>query len=126
MQVETPPEATASHCTLSDVGIEITGEDALPFIVAVNEYLSCFAVPVRPKGKPNMLTGSVLCIKCGEQLDGVLGRFCWGIANGEGECAECSWPCRAHHRPELDGKEIFDRPLEIILQYHPSQVKTKA
>ncbi len=122
----TTPTTDSPYCTLSDVGMAITGEDATPIIDAVNDYLTCFAVPVRREGKTNMLTGWTLCLNCGEQLDGALGRFRWGIASGEGECAECGWPCRAHHRPTLDGNQVFDRPLELMLQYHPSQVTEDA
>ncbi len=111
-------------CTLADIGIEITGSDAPAMIEVLDEYLSVFAKPVKRDG-PNFLTGHVECLKCGKPLDGALGSFRWGIANGEGNCRGCGWPCRAYHRPKDSDGEIFDQVLQVILQYHPSGVTTR-
>ena len=125
--------ADTEVCTISDIGIEITGSDAPPFVrpgtkaaglvAAINDYLSIFAKPVRRKGGASFL-GKFECLNCGEPLGGMLSHFRWGIVHGEGECS-CGWPCRAYHRPKDDDGEIFDRPLEIILQYHPSGVAVR-
>jgi len=101
------------HCTIDDIGISITGEDAKPTIEAVDLYLHKFAS-----------TGGK-CPKCDAQLGGLLGSFMWGLVHGEGYCTggfngPCCWPCRALHRiHDSDGREIFDRALPVILAYHP-------
>ena len=112
-------------CTIDDLGIELTGEDAPPLIETLNEYFSLFAKPVRQDKPGDMLFGNLNCFKCGEALNGMLGTFQWGMRSGEGTCSKCGWPCRAHHLPKDDDGAIFDRCLEIILQYHPDHVETK-
>jgi hypothetical protein len=114
------------HCTIDDLGIEITGEDSPPLIDAINAYLVPFAKPVKDGDREgNILIGNVKCLNCFEILTGACGSFQWGLAHGEGNCCKCGWPARAYHRPEYDGEEIFDRALQRILQYHPDYVKTK-
>ena len=100
------------HCTHQSIGMSITGEDASEVTAPLDGYLYLFAAPTDGK-----------CLKCDAQLTGILGSFMWGLVNGEGTCSSCGWPARAYHRPEeTDGSEIFDRPLELILQYHPDCV----
>lgn len=111
-------------CTIDDIGIELTGEDALALIDALNEYFSIFAKPVK-RYQPGGMFGNLNCFKCGEALGGALGTFQWGIRSGEGNCSHCGWPCRAHHRPKNDGDAIFNRCLVMILQYHPDNVTVK-
>lgn len=94
-------------CTITDIGIEINGEDAPPLVAAINKYLSVFAKPRHDDG-----SGDQSCLKCGAKLNGFLGSFTQGIIHGEGTCGECGWPCR----------NIFNGPLEMILQYHPEHV----
>ena len=116
---------TTDICTVEDIGLKLTGPDALPYIAAMNDYLAAFAKPIqRDHGEENWLTGSRLCLKCLRVLDGVLGTFQWGLASGEGKCSKCGWPCRAHHVPKLDGENIFDGVLEQMLQYHPNHVRS--
>lgn len=104
------------HCTIDDLGIAITGEDAKPLVDAINEYCNKFAS-----------TGGT-CPKCNAKLGGLLGSFAWGLCHGEGVCTgglkgSCGWPCRAYHRPkDADGKEIFNGPVCAILAYHPEFV----
>lgn len=91
--------------------------DAL--IIDLDAYFSKFCKP----------TGN--CISCGRTLGGVMGLiaggFQYGIAWGEGKCG-CGYPGRALHTPkDSKGEEMFDGPLQFILQYHPlglSQTKT--
>ena len=116
--------ADAEVCTSADVGIEITGSDAQPMAAAINKYLSIFAKPVKRDGGGNMMLGDYECLKCGKPLGGALGSFQWGLAHGEGNCSGCGWPCRVYHRPKDSDGEIFNRALEVILQYHPSNVTT--
>ena len=110
-------------CTTADIGIEIIGSGAPPMIDAIDEYLSIFSKPVK-RDDGNFLMGRIECLKCGKALDGPMGSFQWGIANGEGNCSGCGWPCRAHHSPKDSDGEIFDKALVLILQYHPSRVMT--
>ncbi len=111
---------TTRVCTAADIGLELTGPDAAPYIAAMNKYLAKFANPItRDHGEENWVTGTCLCLNCMCALDGVLGTFQWGLASGEGKCVECGWPCRAHHYPKIDGENIFDGVLQMILQYRP-------
>lgn len=111
-------------CTIADIGISLTGEDAPAVIDTLNEYLSAFAKPVKREGGSSFAMGHFDCLNCGEPLGGMLGHFRWGMVHGEGTCS-CGWPCRAYHWPKDSHGEIFDGPLEIILQYHPSNVDLK-
>lgn len=117
------------HCTINDIGIEITGEDAQPLIDSINDYLYIFAKPIQRYNKNThfhgFLEGKHVCLQCGSPLGGMLGSFTWGLCWGEGYCSKCSWPCRAYHVPKDDEGKIFDRPLDRILQYHPNNVTTK-
>jgi len=110
-------------CTMADIGLTITGEGAEPICDAISEYLSVFAKPVLHDGTTGGMLGNFDCLNCGERLDGFLGTFTWGIAHGEGKCSKCGWPCRAYHNPKDAEGDIFDRRLQIILQYHPSGVE---
>ena len=123
--MKTETETDIDVCKISDIEIEITGEGSQPLIDAINSYLEIFAKPVKREGGSSLLLGGLKCLKCDVQLDGAMGSFQWGIANGEGTCSNCSWPARAYHSPKDDEGKIFDRPLEKILQYHPSGVMTK-
>ena len=108
-------KAGVPKCTLESIGMKITGKDAPPIIAACNEYLSIFA---DTDGK---------CPNCDRTLGGLLGTFTWGICSGEGTCAGCGWPCRAHHDiKDAAGEAIFDRMLQCVLPYHPSGVKNAA
>jgi len=117
--------AEVKRCTIDEIGLEITGEDAPPIIKQINKYLHAFASPIKKPGEPGMMTGSKLCIGCGLQLDGVLGTFTWGITNGAGFCSNCGWPCHAYHRPkDSEGERIFTSDLQVVLQYHPGEISS--
>jgi hypothetical protein len=81
--------------------------------LAMDAYFQQF---VKPQAKS-------ACVNCGKTLvyDDALsnalmgGTFTWGIANGEGYCAECGYPGRAYHRDIGPIKFV-----NIILQPHPS------
>lgn len=99
-------------------------DDAARAIRALRRYFRRFAVPAT-KDAANMITGGLKCLKCSSPLDGYLGTFRWGLAHGEGACSMCGWPARAHHRPRgEDGEEVLSL-TNIILQYHPDEVKSK-
>jgi len=98
-------------CTATDL-FNIEGEDAGDTIKILDEYLSIFAAPEKD-GK---------CLHCDTVLDGMLGSFTWGLCSGEGKCSNCGWPARAHHNPENNEGPLFERHLEVILQYHPDNV----
>ena len=110
-------------CTIEDVGMRLTGEDAGEFIDAINKYLAIFARPTKPTAdiESSSLVGNK-CLKCDATLNGMFGSFRWGMAHGEGTCSRCGWPCRAYHGPKLGDDDIFDRPMKIVLQYHPKYV----
>jgi len=62
------------------------------------------------------------CLCCGSSLRcplglGLMGGFEWGLTHGEGHCANCGYPMRAHHRVEGLGK-IHN----LFLPYHPSEL----
>ena len=102
------------HCTLDDIGMDITGEDAGPILEAMEAYLNVFAPPAAGK-----------CLKCDARISGILGAFMWGMENGEGSCSNCNWPARGHHYPKMpDGSSVFEgsRPIVMVLQYHPDNV----
>lgn len=124
MMQEVELEQAIQHCTIGDIGMEITGEDAQPVIDAINDYLQVFAQP-QTRDEGNSLLGYNKCLNCGTVLDGAMGSFTWGIQHGEGICRDCGWPCRAYHVPKDEsGEQIFNRRLEIVLQYHPDNVST--
>ncbi len=105
------------HCTIEDLGISITGQDAPSLVDSIDQYLNEFAS-----------TGGK-CPNCGSPLGGLLGSFTWGIVHGEGRCTggvygKCGWPCRGlHYIKDSEGKEIFDRAVPVILAYHPKFVE---
>jgi hypothetical protein len=89
---------------------------------SINSYLSAFAAPIENENG-NFLNGRLVCLSCGTRLSGALGSFIWGCAHGEGSCCQCGWPARAYHNPkDDDGLPVFNRGLEIILQYHPNSL----
>ncbi len=81
------------------------------------QYFSHFVKP-NPDGT---------CIGCGQRLAGggldtafAMTTFRWGLAYGEGHCANCGYPARAFHRDI--GPIKF---LNCILQYHPDELKSE-
>jgi hypothetical protein len=108
-------------CCMADIGLSLTGEGAQPLVDAINKYLADFAKPIAREGG-GFLIGKHVCLKCGEALDGALGTFQWGLVWGEGACSKCDWPARGYHAIKDDTGDIFEEPLPIILQYHPSVV----
>ena len=114
---------TIEVCTVSDIGLTITGADAPPLVAALNKYLEQFAKPIRhDEKKSNFLVGDLECLNCGRVLNGALGTFQWGLCHGEGTCSNCGWPCRLYHSPKDDEGAIFEGTLERMLQYHPNCV----
>lgn len=98
------------------------------FIAALDKYFEPFAEPVRGEERSEK---PLLCIKCDEPLTGMLasmfgkGGFTWGMVHGEGHCAGCGWPARAHHYiTDKDGSELVTL-RNVILQYHPDVVEAK-
>lgn len=74
----------------------------------LDAYFAEFLVPA----------GDFHCIGCHRTLTGFLGSFAWGLANGEGHCAECGYPVRMLHR-------FKDGPVEHLtmpMQYHPDEL----
>lgn len=114
------------RCTMADIGMTVTPHDdadaeakavAEDLTILIENYLYDFAAPNK-------------CPQCGESLGGMFGSFAWGLVHGEGRCTgprfsgdSCNWPVRGYHRiKDKDGKEIFDRVIELLLPYHPNHV----
>lgn len=109
------------HCRLEHVFLQITGPDSEKTIELVNAYLHSF---VGDEGK---------CPKCDSPLRNTMGSFYWGLVHGEAHCSgsmsneRCGWPCRAiHDIKDADGQSLFNRPLFLILPYHPEYVRNEA
>jgi hypothetical protein len=116
---------------MRDIGLTLTADaediaEAERLAKRIDEYLSDFAKPILSTGGAAFVSGSTKCLCCGESLDGMLGTFVFGVAWGEGRCGRCGWPCRALHSIKDDDGDIFESPLQIVLQYHPSRVTLPA
>lgn len=66
------------------------------------------------------------CINCARTQGGfraalIGGGFTYDLTHGEGHCRTCGYPGRANH---YDIGPI--KSLEVILQYHPSQLTLKS
>lgn len=96
------------HCTVDDIGLRLSGKDAIRAAVAIDDYLKQFAFH--------------RCPGCNAKLDGVFGTYAFGATYGEGFCRQCDWPCRALHYPAMDGKRLFKQCIEYPLPYHPDYV----
>ena len=124
----TLPLSTVNRCTAEDIGITAAdqSDEAAALIAKIDEYLSHFAAP-NPSDKQqsgsSMILGTSVCPNCSSALDGFMGSFQWGMVHGEGICAheDCGWPCRAKH----EISDVFEQPVEMVLAYHPSEVKTR-
>lgn len=126
LQAANLPRMTAERLGVkAKDGVELD-QPTLEFLEDVDKYLSVFSAPKERDGASG--EGFVLsrecCIACGSALGGMLGSFQWGLAHGEGNCS-CGYPARAiHYIKDRHGKDCFTRPLQLILQYHPSQLET--
>lgn len=105
-------ETVIAHCQVADILTIKAGAEGHQVIADLTEYLKPFAAPIYPDGVPPAeddfagLRGPQ-CLKCKKPLSGLLGTFQWGIAHGEGRCANCGWPARAYHYIKLsDGTEL--------------------
>jgi hypothetical protein len=95
----------------------------------LDKYFEPFAQPRRDETRSEK---PMLCLKCDEPLTGFLasmfgrGGFTWGLAHGEGHCAGCHWPGRAHHfiKDAKGGDLVTLR--NVVLQYHPDFVTLKS
>ncbi|NIR76735.1 MAG: hypothetical protein GWN53_17025 [Gammaproteobacteria bacterium] len=93
---------------------------------AARKYFRMFAEPMKKDGATGMMIGGVLCIGCGEVLNGFMGTFQYGIVHGEGTCSNCGYPCRTHHYiKDEDGEELLSL-TGYLLQYHPDELKETA
>ena len=95
------------HATCELIGLDVVPthdteeckQIAAAFIKQADAYLATFTPG------PN-------CPRCGAQLDGLLGTFTWGFANGEGFCGRCNYPVRGIHRGPFEA-------ISVALPYHP-------
>lgn len=119
------------HATVASVGIGVTVKDgetapeAIELCAKLNAELDVYYHHFTPMVDHK-------CIGCGERLVGkdmveayILGcTFTWGLAHGEGYCAECGYPARAIHFIKFDNEE-GSLKFQRVLQYHPSELKHK-
>ena len=119
------------HCTIDDIGLAVTGNDAGPIVAALNKYLYSFSPPI--------VDGMRVRCRCGRILDGSFGRTKSELLADGGDkrraiqssftvrgrmyCEACTWPVRAHHWPKADGVAIFESVLPVLLLYHPDVVE---
>ncbi len=98
-----------SFATPESIGMEVgdLNETTRKALLALTEYLKAF------------IAGNK-CPRCGSEIGGIFGSFMWGIANGEGMCANCKYPMRAIHRIKEVGTIN-----NLILAYHPSVLEDK-
>lgn len=103
-----------------DVGLKIDGKDREIAIRIFDKYFADFIDPLstRIEGDGG-IAGTQRCIQCGSRLDGILGSFGWGLAHGEGNCGECGYPSRVHHKIMDEDGELFVEMRFAMLQYHP-------
>lgn len=84
----------------------------IDFITKFDEYMEIF-LPPGP------------CINCGLAQGDFLGYFTWGIQHGEGYCSNCGYPARAYHYIKDEQFPLNKNPLNIVLQYHPMELKQR-
>ena len=112
------------HAECDGVGIALSGGDKDMARGILDAYFASFVCPKFTEcenGSP--ASGSHLCVKCGERIDGIIGTFQWGLAHGEGQCCKCGYPMRGHHYiKDQDGEDFINLTL-YILQYHPDELK---
>ena len=120
---DTAENVSVPRCMAKDIGITAadSSPEAAAIVAKIDKYLSSFAAPnPRRPLAVGMVFGSATCPNCDSQLDGMMGCFQWGMVHGEGNCTHegCGWPCRAKH----EIPDVFARPVEMVLAYHPSVV----
>ena len=110
------------RATAASVGMKLTAktpdnqERCDEVMAVIDKQLHPFVAPTTNGDEP------AKCIGCGSALDGFFGSFTWGIVHGEGACSNCGYPARAMHYLKDGGQELFDRPLQYVLQYHPDEL----
>lgn len=89
-----------------------SGPEGAKVMAELDEYCLHFAA----LGERDPVFGR-MCLCCGAAMSGLLGRFCWGLAHGEGECGGCGYPARAIHR--IEGVGTLST---VVFQYHPDEL----
>lgn len=92
---------------------DATADQVAGDMAKLDEYCAHFAA----LGERDPAWGSRTCLCCGAPLSGLVGRFRWGLAHGEGECGACGYPARAIHRIEGIGTLST-----VVFQYHPDEL----
>jgi hypothetical protein len=105
------------------------GEDRPELVAALDEYFRPFAQRPFRLVDGKTLMDDFPCLHCGKPLTGTVAAlmgsgFVFGIMHGEGHCAECKWPGRAHHSLKIEGVEFFNIQ-NVVLQYHPDFVRLR-
>jgi hypothetical protein len=91
-------------------------------IAAFDAYFAPFAQPDKDEAR---------CPGCEKSLTGLSamflgGGFTWGLVHGEGHCAACHWPARAHHFiKDAKGDDVITL-RNYVLAYHPDSVERRA
>jgi len=113
--------------------ISSTDETPPDWIEALNKHFGVFAEP------PHIIADDGVtelsdrpCLRCKEPLIGSLvdqlfgtGGFKWGLVHGEGYCANCGWPARAHHYVKTASGEQICVLHNLPLQYHPDGIELR-
>jgi hypothetical protein len=120
MMKSSEPGKTVEEVVREDAAAE--GKNPDEVIAALDAYFA----PFTP-----MVDGSK-CVGCdktqgGDIFEAALGLACftWGLAHGEGYCSNCGWPARGYHYKMPWPFPQSERPVGLILQYHPSALKPK-
>lgn len=101
------------------------GEAPEGFVEKLDAYLSTFAKPIKDDG------GKMVCLNCGEPLDGFMHALgvgvaaVWDIAHGEAHCSGCHWPMRGMHYPKDDDGTELVSIRNFFLAYMPEHVERK-
>lgn len=111
--------------TWESVDIKIEGKDRAIAEKIFAEYFANFIDPKSTESGSAGLAGSHDCVQCGRRLDGIIGTFGWGLAHGEGNCGECGYPSRVHHRIRDEDGEVFADLRFAMLQYHPDGLERR-
>lgn len=121
LKEENLPKATGGS-----VDIKVDGKDREVAVKIFDKYFSDFVDPKSTGSTGDgWITGSQNCVQCGRRLDGLLGTFGWGLAHGEGNCGECGYPSRAHHKIKDEDGEPFAEMRNQLLQYHPDGLERR-
>ena len=103
------------------------------WIETLDKYFQVFATPDYIVDDDGItVLGARPCLRCQDPLvpsliEQLLKRtgFTWGLVHGEGYCANCGWPARAHHYVKTPSGETICVLQHLPLQYHPDGIELR-